>query len=238
MTQTLLIRIESLAFIVCAFFGHPIAAQSNCAQWDLSGTWDINQTGLPKQPRLVLKQSGSSITGNGSYHYTKEGVGIRFGTEDKRTAEIVGTITDRNFSLTVVWIHQAHGGDPAWSDTWVYEGQVRANGTIYGATFDKRSPLNRFAFDGLGKANCITATAPPRGPVGKRMTKATAKNDVDIYDKPVDDPASPRQVIGMMTAGNWGYVREYHPHGWCHLDILQPRIRGWVAQDHLTNCPP
>jgi hypothetical protein len=64
---------------------------------------------------------------------------------------------------------------------------------------------------------------------------ATAKNDVDVYNRPVE----PRKVIGMMRAGTGTNVLEYHPDGWCKLGLKAFIGRsGWVAADHLRNCPP
>jgi hypothetical protein len=93
--------------------------------------------------------------------------------------------------------------------------------------------------------------APPpstkRGPLGKRSTTttntpaptqpaqkiATAKNDVDVYNSPVQ----PRRVVAIMRRGVTGVVVGYHRDGWCQLDISAPDVVGWVAQNHLNGCP-
>jgi hypothetical protein len=82
----------------------------------------------------------------------------------------------------------------------------------------------------LGRVPAPTAPTPAAPPPQKI---ATAKNDVDIYNSPVQ----PRNVIAMMRRGTQAPVLEYHTHGWCRLDIPSPKVIGWVARDHLTGCP-
>jgi len=91
------------------------------------------------------------------------------------------------------------------------------------------------------------ATAPPIKKLGKeaaaeppkpirtlgKATIATASNDVDVYDSPV----RPRKVIGSMQAGAKATVVDRHPDGWCKLKAVAAGQDGWVAYDHLTNCP-
>jgi len=66
------------------------------------------------------------------------------------------------------------------------------------------------------------------------QTCATAKNDVDIYS----GPGGQFKVIGMMLKAEMGAVLDYHRDGWCRLRIVKGTVtEGWVAKDHLTNCP-
>jgi hypothetical protein len=68
---------------------------------------------------------------------------------------------------------------------------------------------------------------------------ATVKDDVDVYNSPV----KPRKVIGIMSAGSGSVILDYHPDGWCKLDLgAFARAHdgsgvGWIAQDHLDGCP-
>ena len=72
---------------------------------------------------------------------------------------------------------------------------------------------------------------------------ATVKKEdvggVDVYDSPV----KPRKVIGIMAAGSGARILDYHPDGWCKLnleafpDAHDGRRVGWIAQDHLEGCP-
>jgi hypothetical protein len=41
------------------------AAQAECSQWDVSGTWDINWSGSWAGLTLTFEQSGSEIHGTG-----------------------------------------------------------------------------------------------------------------------------------------------------------------------------
>ena len=80
---------------------------------------------------------------------------------------------------------------------------------------------------------CLIDKGGPRSesPIGR---EAEAKNDVDIYDSPVE----PRNVIGMMRKGQQVPVVELHPHGWAKLKFpansdFPGGGLGWVANDHL-----
>jgi hypothetical protein len=61
-----------------------------------------------------------------------------------------------------------------------------------------------------------------------RNNTVCAKNNVDIYNSPVE----PRNVIGMMNGGTKGTIVERHPHGWSKIQGF-----GWIANDHLGACP-
>ena len=55
-----------------------------------------------------------------------------------------------------------------------------------------------------------------QGQAGEGETNyATAKNDVDIYNSPVE----PRIVIGILRAGTGTSVLAYHRDGWCKLSL-------------------
>ena len=61
-----------------------------------------------------------------------------------------------------------------------------------------------------------------------RSNTVCAKNDVDIFNSPVE----PRNVIGMMNGGTKGTIVERHPDGWSKTQGY-----GWIANDHLGACP-
>lgn len=65
---------------------------------------------------------------------------------------------------------------------------------------------------------------------------ATAQNDVDVYNSPVE----PRKVIGMMRAKTKATIVGRHQDGWCQLrGVANDGGDGWVPQDHLgINCRP
>jgi hypothetical protein len=71
----------------------------------------------------------------------------------------------------------------------------------------------------------------PQSPFAKY---GRAKNDVDIYNSPVE----PRRVIGMMRTDEEAPLMELHPDGWAKLYLratpdFQTGGNGWVAVDHL-----
>jgi len=96
----------------------------------------------------------------------------------------------------------------------------------------------RTLFAVLAMSSIAACVAALIGPAAARscstQTCATAKNDVDIYS----GPGGQFKVIGMMPADEMGAVLDYHRDGWCKLRIVKGTVtEGWVAKDHLTNCP-
>jgi len=73
----------------------------------------------------------------------------------------------------------------------------------------------------------------PNGQGGGTGNMTTAKEDVDVYDSPVE----PRKVIGMMQGGAKAGVLGHHQDGWCQLQSPAAGVTaGWVADDHLSGC--
>jgi uncharacterized protein YraI len=73
----------------------------------------------------------------------------------------------------------------------------------------------------------------PKGPPIKKLgkiTTATAKNDVDVYE----GPGGNFKIVGMMRKGNAATVVARHPDGWLNLKLGVIGGVGWVAADHLT----
>lgn len=84
-------------------------------------------------------------------------------------------------------------------------------------------------------ASSSTAPPPvgPKGPPIKKLgkiTTATAKNDVDVYE----GPGGNFKIVGMMRKGNAATVVARHPDGWLNLKLGVIGGVGWVAADHLT----
>jgi hypothetical protein len=85
------------------------------------------------------------------------------------------------------------------------------------------------------QVGCAKPTAAQNGQAsgGGSGKMATAKNDVDIYNSPVE----PRKVIGMMRGNSKAAVLGHHQDGWCQLQSPAPGVAtGWVADDHLSGC--
>lgn len=77
-----------------------------------------------------------------------------------------------------------------------------------------------------GAAPAPQEAKKPIKPFG-RVNSGCAKNNVDIYDSPVE----PRKVTGMMRGGTPGKITERHPHGWVKIAGY-----GWIANDHFGKC--
>jgi len=214
----------------------PLVAHATCAQWDLSGAWDVYQTNKYRIWFHLQQTPEGKITGLGQYA----------GRPDGETGQVTGEMKGNKFWFITEW-GRARGK---------YEGQVGPNGELQGFTSDLNHPEVTAQWHEMfgQRAHCATvAAAPPslsptNKPVktlGKKKVApdplqegrwATAKDLVDVYDSPV----KPRSVIGTMIAFSKGRVLAHHPDGWCKLQSVAPGSNdGWVADDHLLEaCQP
>jgi hypothetical protein len=167
---------------------------------------------------------------------------------------VAGTVTGNSVSFTIEWIQQP--GNPVG----VYTGVIDDNGRVAGTTVDRNNPANKATWS-FTKAECIVTRTPggtvdalaaaaaragatiapppamtaPPATGQKAMGKAnivTAKNDVDVYNSPVQ----PRRVTTMMRRGTQAVSTENHRDGWCKLFYppVGATVTGWVAMDHLS----
>jgi hypothetical protein len=125
----------------------PPAAQADCAQWDLSGHWEIQQrNGFTVH--MDLTQTGTDVGGTGSF--TEVHDRPPFGQFGAGTfGSITGTIdANGNILLNADW-----GG--------VYRGGVGSDAFIGGDTFATNDPGNQVGWRGDRTATCQVAAAEP-----------------------------------------------------------------------------
>lgn len=75
-----------------------------------------------------------------------------------------------------------------------------------------------------------TPSGKPLKALGKKTSKATAKEDVDIHE----GPGGQFKIVGMMREGTTASVLGRHADGWLNLKLDVASGSGWVAADHLT----
>src|SRR5262245_20854669 len=157
----------------------PSAAQADCAQWDLSGRWVIQQ-GNGIWVYVDLTQTGTDVRGTGTW----------WETPTKR-GSITGTIdANGNILLNADW-----GG--------VYRGGVGSDEIPGGSTFAVNDPGNQVGWRGDRAATCQvvaepSATTPPshaeepNKPVrklGKRLPGTSTTSTLPHPASPAQPPA-------------------------------------------------
>jgi hypothetical protein len=106
----------------------PSSAQAQCAQWDVSGQWSLNQ-GKDTTVHLQIEQDGSGVRGKADYYVNSSGGGVRtiLGSLD-------GFAKGHKFRIQIYWSGTSVG---------IYEGNIGPQGRIEGTTYDRQKPSVR-----------------------------------------------------------------------------------------------
>jgi len=213
----------------------PSAAQADCAQWDLSGHWVIQQ-GNGIFVYVDLTQTGTDVRGTGTW-----------GEKPTKRGSITGTIdANGNILLNADW-----GG--------VYRGGVGSDEIPGGSTFAVNDPGNQVGWRGDRAATCqvvaepnattpeshapnyqpgeiagqilkgkhgqfLPPAQPPAGGGGGEFpttppqgTMATVIADVDVYKLP---GGQDKDKIGILYSNNKTTKVSLIPpceNNWCHV---------------------
>jgi hypothetical protein len=176
----------SIAFTSWFVFGvslavlEPDAAQADCAHWDISGHWVIQQ-GNGITVTMDLTQAGTDVQGTGSFGGTQ--------------GSITGTIdNNNNILLNAEW-----GG--------VYQGGVASDEIMRGSTFAVNDPGNLVQWSGDRKATCQvveepSATTPPshaESPLEKSGVLKAPGTDIFKKTTTTSPPPPPPQSAPQVT---------------------------------------
>jgi hypothetical protein len=152
---------------------------ADCLQWDISGHWKIGQlNGFEVDFDLTENNSGA-IGGGGQY--LKKGGGWGNSFASPIFGSVSGSMDGNTFSFIVVWTDGAKGK---------YEGQVKADGVIFGKTSAVDDPGTLTAWnviDPARKATCMTAesspsSAPPTQHAGVPVPGGVRFDGPVVYD--------------------------------------------------------
>jgi hypothetical protein len=234
----------------------PSAAQADCAQWDLSGHWEIQQrNGIAVN--LDLTQTGTDVQGTGFFVAGECHSGFPFGTKfcGGTQGSVTGTIDGNgNIQLNADW-----GG--------VYRGGVGSDAFIGGTTFAVNDPGNQVGWRGDRAATCQfagepSATTPPSHAESPLEEGGVLKSPgTDIFKKTttpsVPPPPPPPQGgggavepggkafkdangddIGIPKDSKWLVLEKRMNPVWYKLQTppLTP-VPGWVWGDDVTIGP-
>jgi hypothetical protein len=165
--------IATFAFIAL-LSTHAYAADS-CLQWGVNNNgflWlsQSNNDGAS----LELKQTGSNLTGKGSYWYNYDTGKIGVGSIEGRAANgpVVGTIKGNAFEVTVYWSNKSIG---------IYTGQIGPQGLVVGKTYDKTDLGARADFNSSEPLECLK-TAKGGLALGRVKTTAAPATVTSVCD--------------------------------------------------------
>lgn len=148
-------------------------ANAQCAQWDVSGEWQIVQSNK-WIAGMALSQSGTEVTGT-----ARDVLEAYIGNGPK--IPVNGTMVGNKFNLTVYW----KGGRVG-----AYRGTVDAGGGMKGTTYDKSQPSVRATWYSNRSMVCADADTPQ--PTAPSTTTTTPPRPPPIRHSGHDNTTPPR----------------------------------------------
>ena len=149
-----------LLLCALAFALSASSVRAQCAQWDVSGQWELQQSnGFTVQ--VDLHQNGKTVTGTASFTYVKPAGGVlgafQGGDPATQRGSFSGNISGDDFYGQIGWTSGSVG---------IYRGKVGAQGRIDGTMYDKGAPSSRatwFSGEFMKCAGAPAANVPAPG---------------------------------------------------------------------------
>ncbi len=177
-----------MILFAASFAISPLPAQAQCAQWDVSGKWELEQgNGLTIE--MDLRQSDTALSGRAEVVKTGP---IAFGRKSSgpRSGIVGGSINGNDFLVYVGWDTGSTG---------VYQGSINSAGRIAGSTHEKAKPRNSAPWFSSGMMKCKPvpppAKPPPAVPTTPKPVKTLGKNKV-----PQPQPAEAKPLVPPYIA--------------------------------------
>lgn len=179
--------VRRAALIVAALLGLlPIAARSQCANWDARGEHIIFQKNDSLSFVLNIEQNGRVLTGTAKYD-AKTGKSGLLGQFDERTSvvgTVDGTLVGDAFSIQIFWPENLTG---------VYNGKILPSGRLDGETYDKNNSKIRQTWRSEGVLKCLPPAAPAAPPTPLRpppiRRTGRAPKPAAVEPEPLKPPA-------------------------------------------------
>ncbi len=150
----------------------PVLASAQCANWDTSGGWWMDQRGQAYHIGINIEQKGRVLAGRA---VSLEGNADAAGTID-------GTIDGDSISFQIFWPDHLTG---------VYTGKILPSGRIDGETYDKNNSRNRQPWHSEGVMKCTSVLINPR--VVVQSTSKKPPPPIKSSGKmPKSEPAPPK----------------------------------------------
>lgn len=184
------------------------AAQAQCLQWNIAGSWQLAQANGPA-PRLELQQDGDQVRGRAVYLQTAER-----GADYDNAGSVDGTVVGDELHLTIYW-EQASVG--------VYNGKIAPDGAVQGGTYDKRNPDAYALWSSDHKAVCTHHAVG----VGADGRPAMALGRVKPTAPATQCPRWDLSGIARMTQNGTA--------SWLRLKLVQ---RGFAFSGDIDYIPP
>jgi hypothetical protein len=230
-------------FTLAALAGPPAAGAATCRQWDISGHWEVTQTGEGiVDVKFDLTQEESRVGGTAYFceRCGQVGPAERFAADYEGTVE--GTVIGGKVTLTIDW----------WGDDRLgeYTAFIGPMGDLHsGQTRDLKNPLYTANWWVDRKAQCKSNRPPaaeqplgngdqktyvdPKPTVvkkfGRKTVGATTTVNATLYNGPSVDSG----VVGTLPAGVESRVLEQQGD-WYKLDVTTLGIAAWAQKEQLS----
>ena len=153
---------------------HSVAAQ--CTQWEVGGSWSIQQS--TTVVNFELQRHGSVVTGKANYTQSGEetkflGVVVKGGDSVVHSGDVDGTSSGSSFIVHVYWDNHKSIG--------VYTGRISPSGKIEGQVYGEERPSVKGQWYSRNSMTCVpvqVATPPP--PPQPRPIRQTGKARVAL----------------------------------------------------------
>ena len=239
MTRTHPVAAGIALFALAALTGPPAAAAATCRQWDISGHWEVAQTGEGiVDVKFDLTQEGSSVGGAAYFceRCGQSGPLERFAADYEGTVE--GTVIGGKVTLTIDWGYDRLGE---------YTALIGPMGDLHdGHTRDLKHPDSTANWWVDRKAQCrsnrppaaeqAASAVPPQQagvkPVkifGRKRVGATTIVNATLYNGPGTDSG----IVGTLAQGIESHVLEQQGD-WYRLDVTTLGLRAWAQKAQLS----
>ncbi len=219
-SRTVAMTLRASVFLSSLAFS-PSPAEAQCAQWDASIKWTIQQdNGFSLAMRL--QQNGTVLTGRA----TQQG-------ERGQSGSVEGSLRGNQFKVLISW---ANG------DTSVYVGAVRTDGRLDGVTHRVADPSLKVAWHSIRPLKCAPATVP----ASPAAAAAPAETPNTVNRGPIKSVGK-RAAPNWDVSGSWQMNQSNGPAvslqlkqtgtgvtGAATSGKIQGAVRGWVSGDQFN----
>ena len=204
----------------------PISAQAQCATWDASGDWHMDQEDLIIT--LKLQQKGMNITGSASHsRWYKAKNSPHIGT-------VEGTIDGDRFKIQIYWLDGLVG---------VYIGKFRPAGRLEGDAYEKQTPNIRVTWHSQELLKCAPTGSKEPFKITYKVTPPSTPSPPPIRStgKARNEPAPPPPTPPFIIASHAIIPTPSHPFGIVPVSWDagpdNPNVQVFVSVDNSPEIP-
>jgi hypothetical protein len=179
----------------------PVSAHAQCKKWDVSGVWEIRQSGLKYGIIVDLRQNGRVLIGSANIS-----TNLHYGP-----VKADGTIDGDNVSLQIFWQDGTVG---------VYNAKFLPSGRLDGNGYEKKTPNITHIWQSSKQFKCPpppSFNVPLNTYKGKPKPKPKPKPVSSTTKPKTEDPPPPPMKIPGIIASQVIYSNTYASTGFVVL---------------------